>query len=292
MNNSHSPRNEIKKILAGFFSQRGEASTDYCFFVPCFGLGDRLAYLAAIPHLRNQGLKLCVLAKSGDAFLASYQEIFDFVVLIDGIELSPWVHGDGYFGPANIFFLWHQAFDGGIDLEVVFKGSSGGHKLAAKASLGLDVTLDLCKPGDRFLDEVENKTQEFVFLSPIANSSPAVEGDLLAGIISFIRGRGFAVVLNVSDKNRIRNIETRQADVRLFEGDLWAGVGVAKKARLCINARSGFSEVLSATGARFIDIYPSGKKSLFWSLKENFFTPPLEEFNAEEFSPELLDVYL
>jgi hypothetical protein len=66
----------------------------------------------------------------------------------------------------------------------------------------------------------------------------------------------------------------------------------AKKAKLCINARSGFSEVLSVFGVPFVDIYPSEKKTPFWSLKEGFFDPPLLEINAAEFIPESLIDYL
>ena len=287
-----SPRNEIKTFLANFFRQKGESSADYCFFVPCYGLGDRLAYAAAVPEVRNQGLKLCGLVKSEDPFLKIYQELFDFVLLVDGIELSPWLHGDGYIGPANIFFMWHWGFAGGIDLELVFRGMPGGHKLAVKASMGLDLAADLYRPDKGSFDWPVDKQKDYVFLSPIANSSPPIDGKLLEQIISIVLGCGLKVMLNVADKNRARKVEVQRGEVEYFHGDLWGALRAAKKAKLCINARSGFSELLSMYGATFVDIYPSNQKSLFWSLKENFFVPPLGEFNASEFNSEVLSGFL
>jgi hypothetical protein len=287
-----SPKAELKILLANFFWQRDENSANYCFFVPCHGLGDMLAYVAAIPQVRRQGLKLCVLAKTGDPFLKIYQKIFDVVLFADGIELSPWLHGDGNIGPANIFFMWHLGFGGGIDLEVVFGGMLGGHKLAVKASMGLDLAGALYRPCEGFFDGIEEAHRDYVFLSPIANTSASIGEVLLEQIISFVLGRGLLVVLNVADKNRVRVVGVERGGVEYFEGDLWAAARVAKKAKLCINARSGFSEVLSMFGIPFVDIYPSDQKSPFWSLKENFFDPPILEINAADFMPESLIEYL
>jgi len=293
MTTYHSPKNLLKTILSTFLEERGESSNNFCFFVPCFGLGDRLAYIAFIPHLKGRRLKLCALAKSGDAFISLYKELFDLVILIDHIELSPWVHGDGFVGPGNIFFMWHKGFVGGIDLETVFTELPGGHKLAVKASLGLDITLKPIKPITNFTRSTKNLVhRKYVFLSPIANSSPGLQTDNLQNIISYILESGIDVVLNSTDNNSVRAIEISNPAVEFFTGDLSGAVEVAQNAVFCINARSGFSEVLSLVGARFIDIYSARSRSLFWSLSDNFFSAPIAEFNAEEFTPELLDCYL
>lgn len=284
--NRHSPGVKLKNALKNKFKEHELVFEDYCIFIPIMGLGDKLAYLSSLHHLKSQGMKICILAYSADGLLFLYKEVADFMIMVDDIFLDPWLHGDNHVSTGNICFMWHPLYFDGYLQEVegvqkgIFDNYIGGHKLAVKSSLGLPIDSPIKSLSG--IDSIvkSNISEDYVFLSPISNSyTSCMEGDRLFEVIKLLEKRNLRVVLNTSDKN-IKKIDFQKVEsVKLFEGSLTEALAVARGAKFSINSRSGLSELYSMLDIPFIDIH-NGPINPFWSLKENFFRPPVYELSG------------
>ncbi|MBU3603373.1 hypothetical protein [Polynucleobacter sp. AP-Kaivos-20-H2] len=298
INNPHSPKAQLKKILQYYFEENGLVYSDFCIFVPIYGLGDKLAYLSALHHIKEKGIKICILSKSNDVMLFLYKELADFIILNDEILLNPWLHGDNYISPGNIFFMWHSLYFDGILHEVkgerkgVFDNYIGGHKLAVKFSMGLPVDATLNTLNAIKLIKKNDISEDYVFISPISNSyASSMDGDKLIKLIEWFKNRSITVILNTTNNDLVNTNFDNLQSVNFFNGSLIECLELAKGAKLSLNSRSGLSELYSMLDIPFIDI--NGEKmGNFWSLKDNFFRPPIYELEGiDQLSEEFLTIF-
>lgn len=283
MRNQHSPRQQFRAILREHMEARNYRYADYCYIATCQGIGDRLAYLSLLSGLRNSGRKICLLYQSGDGLSPFYHRSVDLAIDIGNIFLDPWIHGDDVLQEGGIFFTWHVLYAGGVYQEKggvpgVFDGAIGGHKFAVRASMGLPLETE-CTELDLSSGECTDNRRPYVLLSPIANSSKSLVGEDLEFVIDTLRSSSMDIVLNVGNRGLVDERYLQIPGVSFFAGPLSQLVEMAKAAFICLNMRSGFSELCSVIGARYADIYLGdlSRHQRFWSLAQNFLAPPVFE---------------
>ncbi|MDH4393017.1 MAG: hypothetical protein QE285_16545 [Aquabacterium sp.] len=286
-NNPHSPHHQFKSSVQHAMKAHDLRFDDYCYFIPFFGLGDKLTYLSFLPHLRAQGMRICILASHGDPFVFLYREVADLLLFVQRTDLQPFQHADNAVGPGQICAMWHVPYFGGClqkasgptGRDGIYDRVVGGHKLAVKLSLQLDMTLQPQFP--QALTSLATAAKEdYVYISPIANSTKSMAPSLLASILDLLRSRSVRCVVNVANRDQVSSAYTLPDWVDKFTGNVQDAISIAGRARLSINTRSGMSEVHAAMGLDFIDIYPDDNLRIpFWSLAAEFARAPLEEIH-------------
>ena len=286
--NRHSPRALFRAILKDHLEARNESFLDYCYIIPIQGIGDRLAFLSLLSHLRVARRKICLLYRGSDGLSFLYSGLADLSIDIGNLVLDPWIYGDETVGEGNLFFTWHVLYGNGLYQEKsgcmpgIFDNVRGGHKRAVRMSLGL--SLDLKCGGFDFQASGEGTVSQnpYLLISPIANSSDSLVGEALQRIIEIVTKAEMQIVINVGNGGAVDERYSDISGVSFFSGSLADLVSVAKRAEMCINIRSGISELCSAIGVRYADIYIGDlvRHMQFWSLTEGFLMPPIFESNG------------
>ena len=285
-NNLHSPlvifKNQLKLILTSL----DQDFYDYCYFLPFYGLGDKITFISTLEHIKKRNIKVGIIAKKEDPLIFIYQSVADLLIFSDEIY-NPWLHADNFIDYGNICSMWHLPYFGGtlgghinsISDKGVLNNIKGGHKMAAKLCYQIDITQPLVRP--LVLNQFKTTNDsDYVFISPIANSMNSMQQNTIKSLMEIIISRGLKVILNLTNNQNISTIYKDFEEFEHFTGDVHGALNVAAKSKLAINMRSGISDLHAAIGLNFIDIYPD-KLLPFWSLEENFFTSPIAELKED-----------
>jgi len=274
--------------IAILLKNRSFFEVPYCYVIPVQGLGDKLSYISLFPHLREEGRKICLLYRSGDGLSFLYSGVAELTIDVGNLSLDPWIHGDEIVAEGNLFFTWHVLYGNGLYQEKgankpgVFDCFSAGHKKAVKASMGLSLDQKF-----RPLDALEiggdvNNQRNYILLSPIANSSDSLVGSELNQMIDILRRAEMRIIINIGNRGLADQRYLDIPGVEFFTGSLAEFVTFASGAWMCVNVRSGISELCAAVGVRYADVYLGNlvRHMRFWSLAEDFLKPPIFESNG------------
>jgi len=286
-NNVNSPLAVLKRQIQQMVSSLNHEFYDYCYFLPMYGLGDKIAFVSALGHLRSRNIKIAIIAQREDPLVFIYESVADLLIFSDQ-QYSPWLHADNYVDYGNVCSMWHLPYCGGIfekhgvseNQKGALDSVKGGHKIAVKLCYNIDITLPLIRPS--VLDQFQDATvKDYIFISPIANSSKSMRPETLKKLAHSISDYGLRVVLNTANRNQISSYYQGIGDFEVFSGDVHGALAAAGASKLAINMRSGISDLHSAIGLNFLDVYPDAPIP-FWSLEEKFFTPPLAELSEDD----------
>jgi len=282
INNINSPLSIFKKQLKEMVGGLNQNFYDYCYFLPMYGLGDKITFISAFAHIKKRNIKIAIIAKKDDPLIFIYTSVADLLIYSDEIY-NPWLHADNFVDSGRICSMWHLPYFGGIlgnhinsiEDKGILDNIKGGHKMAVKFCCNIDITLPLVKPLvlDRFKT---TNTDDYIFISPIANSMKSMDPHTIENLATCISSYGLKVIFNLSNNNEVSTLYKNINSFEIFSGDIQGALLVAAKSKLAINMRSGISDLHSAIGLKFVDVYPN-KILPFWSLEENFFTSPIAE---------------
>jgi hypothetical protein len=271
--NSINPFSRLRLYLASLGLPANAA-----FFVPCFGLGDRLRFLSYL-HLFDlfNGCKSYLVFEEGSPqdILGFYPELQQerTIIVPSGVMLKPLdlhLHamGDDRPGPQKIYFTWHKQYLGGQSLSwEQINHESVTHDLMVKQILGVPAVFT---PKRIHTVDASGEPEPVIYLAPFSVSNPGLPQEFWLGLADALTAKGLRVVCN-GRTNGARNVwEHQQYDelLRRFApvdcglDELVARVG---RSRGIVTVRSGLSDLFSLTEMPQVSL-THNRIGSFWKL--------------------------
>jgi hypothetical protein len=271
--NSINPFNRLRFHLAALGLPANAA-----FFVPCFGLGDRLRFLSYLHlfDLFNACKSYVVFEESSPRDLIGFYPelqqdrtiIVPPEVILKPVDLHLHAMGDDRPGPQKIYFTWHKQYLGGQALSwEQINHESVTHDLMVKQILGVPAVFT---PKKIHTAGGTGVREPLVYLAPYSVSNAGLPQQFWLGLADALSARGLQVVCN-GRTNGARNVwELQQYDelLRRFPpvdcslDELVARVG---RSRGIVTVRSGLSDLFSLTQMPQVSL-THNRIGSFWRL--------------------------
>jgi hypothetical protein len=272
------------------------------FFVPMFGLGDRLrffSYLKFFDLCSGSTSYVVTVEGENDDLLSFYPDLLkDRVIRVPSQmipaprEVSYATLGDDSPGVGRVYFTWHWHYRGGVGRiweSLALPGFT--HDLAVKQILGIPHffrSSPIVHPVG-FLGP--KNMEQTVFIAPFSRSAKGLTEDFWLGLISKLQEIGLSVISNIR-KSGINPIDS-QNYARIggacdsIDCNLPELVSQVSRSLGIVAVRSGICDLFSLSSVPIISIFPEGCGK-FWALpREN---GNVYEADFIEQSPELLQL--
>ena len=271
--NSINPFTHLRLYLANLALPANAA-----FFVPCFGLGDRLRFLSYL-HLFDlfNGCKSYLVFEEGSprdilGFYPELQQERTIIVppdlILKPVDLHLHAMGDDRPGAQRIYFTWHKQYLGGQSLSwEQINHESVTHDLMVKQILGVPAVFT---PKKIHTVDQAGGCEPVVYLAPYSVSNLGLPQAFWIGLADALVAAGLQVVCN-GRTNGARNVwEHQQYDelLRRFPpvdcslDELVARVG---RSRGIVTVRSGLSDLFSLTELPQVSL-THNRIGSFWRL--------------------------
>jgi len=251
------------------------------FFVPCFGIGDRLRFFSYL-HLFdifNACRSYVVVEKDAPQdLLAFFPDLLKERVvtapadlIVKPLDPHLYAMGDDRPGAQRIYFTWHKQYQGGHNAAwEQINHENITHDLMVKQILGVPAVFApnrihrLQEAGDR---------EPVVYIAPYSVSNPGLPQDFWLSLGDVLTGQGLRVVCNaktvagnVYEHQQYGELHRRFPTVECSLAELVARVG---KARGIVTVRSGLSDLFSLTDLPSITL-THNRIGSFWKLPNHF----------------------